>query len=289
MSKKVAKIFADKMIKMIEDGSAGGRWIAPWDKFASDLPINIVSKNHYNGINIFLLWAAGFASPYWGTMKQWNQAGAKIRKGEKPTQIIFYTTFESKTETDSNGDPVLIPAMRYYKVWNANQVEGWEAPETDNKQVLSKDDVRHRCDALIAATGAEIHHGGNRACYIPSKDCILLPEFNSFKNADAYYQTAFHELAHWTGHKSRMNRSFKNRFGDHAYALEELLAEMSAGIICAMVGIETHTRMDHAKYIKGWLEALKEKPQCLVSVASRASKVVDFLLEYENQKDQAAA
>lgn len=289
MSKKVAKIFADKMIKLIEDGQADGKWIAPWDKFASELPVNIVSKNHYNGINIFLLWAAGFASPYWATMKQWNEAGAKIRKGEKPTQIVFYTTFESKTETDKNGDPVLIPSMRYYKVWNANQVEGWEAPETNNKRVLSKDDIHHRCDEIIAATGAEIRHGGNRACYAPSVDCILLPEFNSFKDADAYYQTAFHELAHWTGHSSRMDRTFGKRFGDHAYALEELLAEMAAGIMCATLGLDTHTRLDHAKYIRGWLNALKDEPSSLMAVASRASKVVDFLLAYETEKQQIAA
>lgn len=289
MSKKVAKIFADKMIKMIEDGSADGKWVAPWDKFASDLPINMVSGKRYNGINIFLLWAAGYASPYWATFKQWSEAGAMIRKGEKPTQIVFYTTFESKTETDSNGDPKLIPSMRYYKVWNANQVEGWQAPEKPTKRVLTKDAIHHRCDELIDATGADIRHGGNRACYVPSHDCILMPEFNSFKDADAYYQTAFNELAHWTGHTARMDRTFGKRFGDHAYALEELLAEMSAGIMCATLGLETHTRMDHAKYIKNWLEALKDEPSSLMAVASRASKVVDYLLEYETIEDQAAA
>jgi antirestriction protein ArdC len=288
MSKKVHKIFADKMIQMIEDGSADGKWIAPWDKFASDLPVNMVSKKHYNGINIFLLWAAGFGSQYWGTMKQWNEAGATIRKGEKPTQIIFYTTFESKTETDSNGDPKVIPSLRYYKVWNGQQVEGWNEPAKTDR-VLTKDELHKRCDDLINATGADIRHGGNRACYVPSRDCILLPEFNSFRDADAYYQTAFHELAHWTGHTSRMDRTFGKRFGDHAYALEELLAEMSAGILCATVGLETHTRADHAKYIKNWLEALNERPECLVAVASQASKVVDYLLDYETQQDQAAA
>lgn len=288
MSIKVHKIFADKMITMIENGQADGQWVAPWDKFATDLPINVASKKHYNGINIFLLWAAGHASKYWATMKQWNAAGATIRKGERPTQIIFYTTFESKTETDSNGDPKVIPSMRYYKVWNANQVEGWNEPEQPQR-TLNKDAVHKRCDDLINATGAHIQHGGSKACYIPNMDRILLPEFNSFHHADAYYQTAFHELAHWTGAKSRMDRELSTRFGSHAYALEELLAEMSAGIMCATLGLETHTRADHAKYIKSWLEALKEQPQCLVAVASRASKVVDFLLEYETNVDQVAA
>lgn len=285
---KIHKIIAQKFIDMIENGMADGKWIAPWDKIASDLPMNFTNKRHYNGINIFLLWAAGYASPYWGTYKQWQEAGAQVKKGEKGTMIVFWKIVESKKKFDSDGNPETFPIPRYYKVFNSDQVEGWNAPTIETRE-HETNEIHAHCDAIINATGAKIRHGGNMAMYVPSLDVINLPEFEAFHTADDYYQTAFHELVHWTGHKSRLDRNIYNRFGDHAYALEELVAELGATIMGARVGIDISTRTDHAKYVKGWLKALKEEPSCLMHVASKSNKAVKFLLDFSAEQDKAEA
>ena len=287
---KIHKIIAQQFIDMIESGQADGKWVAPWDKFASDLPMNFTNNRAYNGINIFMLWAAGFGSQYWGTYKQWKEAGAQVKKGEKGTMIVFWKILESKSKTDSKGNPTTFPMLRYFKVFNAEQVDGWEAPESDPKRVHTTTEVHAHCDAIINATGADISHGGNRACFIPDMNRILLPEFESFHTPNDYYTTAFHELAHWTGHESRLDRNMRNRYGEHAYALEELVAELSAAIMDATVGIESTTRDDHAKYIKHWITALKEEPSCLMHVASQANKATQYILEmYEHEQAEAEA
>lgn len=287
-NEKIHRIIAQQFIDMIEGGMVNDKWKAPWNQFASTLPQNFTSKREYNGINIFMLWAQGHASPYWGTYKQWKEAGAQVKKGEKGTMVVFWKILESKKKFDNNGNPETFPMLRYSKVFNAEQVEGWTAPETSTTQ-NETNDIHRYCDEIIRQTGADIRHGGNRACFIPSLDVIHMPEFNSFIDADYYYQTLFHELAHWTGHESRLNRSFGKRFGDHEYALEELLAELASAIACAKAGIETTTRDDHAKYIKGWLEALKAEPASLMTVASKANKAVDYIMNPPKENEQAEA
>ena len=287
-NEKVHKIIAQQFIDMIEGGMVDGTWTAPWDKFASNIPMNFTSKREYNGINIFLLWAAKHASPFWGTYKQWKEAGAQVKKGEKGTMIVFWKILESKKKFDNDGNPETFPMLRYYKVFNAEQVEGWEAPNVQTRQ-NETNEIHEQCDSIIGNTGADIRHGGNMACFIPSLDVIHMPEFNSFHSADYYYQTLFHELVHWTGHDDRLAREFGKRFGDHAYALEELVAELGAAIACAKMGIDSTTRDDHAKYIKHWLKALKDEPSCLMAVASKSNKAVDYILDPPKEEQAEAA
>lgn len=285
---KVHKIVADKIIEQIKTGLANGSWKAPWDKFAGGIPLKVHNGQPYRGTNVFMLWFAGFNSPYWGTLNQWNKLGATIKKGQRSHIVVYCPRYEDKKDLDKDGKPkIKFGRLRYFKVFNAEQVEGWEAPNTNTRQ-LSKTELHQRCDELIQATGADITHGGSKACYIPATDQILLPEFNSFKDADAYYQTAFHELAHWTGADSRMDRDLCTKFGSQSYALEELLAEMSAAIMCATMGLDTHTRMDHAQYAKHWIEKLEETPECLTYIARNASEVVDYLLDFETVEDEMA-
>lgn len=289
---KIHKMVAQAFIDQIEAGMADGKWTAPWAKLATDFPTNAVTKNAYRGFNIFSLWGAGFSSPYWATFKQWKSVDAKVRKGSKGSLVVFWKIVDSKTQFDANGNPKKVPFLRFSKVFNADQVDGWTAPTVEDREPLSTNEIHAECDAMIAATGAEIQHGGNMACYIPSHDRILLPEFNAFRDADSYYQTAFHELAHWTGHASRLDRNLSNRFGSNAYALEELLAELTAAIVGVRMGIDATTRMDHAKYVKSWLTALREQPECLMHIASKASKVADYLIDgapAQMENDQAEA
>jgi len=280
-NQKIHKIVAQAFIDQIEAGMADGKWTAPWAKFATDFSTNAVTKKTYRGFNIFSLWSAGFSSPYWATFKQWKSIDATVKKGSKGSLVVFWKIIDSKTRFDANGNPEKVPFLRFSNVFNADQVDGWTAPTLEDRPTLSTNEIHAECDAMIAATGAEIQHGGNKACYIPSHDRILLPEFNAFHDADSYYQTAFHELAHWTGHASRLDRNLSTRFGSNAYALEELLAELTAAIVGVRMGIDVTTRMDHAKYVKSWLTALREQPECLMHIASKASKVADYLIEGE--------
>lgn len=291
MSAKIAKIVAQRFIDMIESGMADGKWTAPWVKMATDFPTNAVTGKQYRGYNIFSLWAAGFRSQHWATFNQWKSVDATVKKGEKGTLVVFWKIIDSKYETDSKGNPKKVPFLRFTNAFNSEQVEGWTAPSVDEREPLTKNEIHAQCDDLIALTGAKIVHGGNHACYIPSMDMIQLPEQHCFRDADSYYQTTFHEIAHWTGHESRLDRTFGKRFGDHAYALEELLAELTAAIVGVRMGIDATTRTDHAKYVKHWLKALKEQPECLMTVASKADKVAEYIIEGAPavEEDQAEA
>jgi antirestriction protein ArdC len=166
-------------------------------------------------------------------------------------------------------------------VFNADQVDGFEAPPLpepkDPAQILD------RAEAFIAATGADIRHGGNRAFYRFPDDFIQMPERERFMGTEtstateSYYSTLLHELTHWTGSAKRCDRAFGKRFGDEAYAVEELVAELGAAFLCADLGITLEPRADHAAYIDNWLKVLKADKKAIFTAASQAAKATDYL------------
>lgn len=281
----------DTIITMIENGQADGSWSAPWNQ-ATSMPVNLVSKNNYNGINVLLLWGSalrqGFSSNVWASYKQWSEKGCQVKKGSKSTMITFWKSYE-KTVVQADGttedETRIVP--RYYNVFNADQVEGYDAPTVDATET-SLERIQ-RIDQVIINTGANIVYGGNRACYIPSMDQIALPNFQDFTSVEGFYSTAFHELAHWTGSKTRLDRDLSGRFGDESYAMEELVAELSAAFTCANLGITSETRQDHAKYIKSWLKVLKNDKKAISAAASKASKATDFIMQGEATEEQSIA
>lgn len=186
----------------------------------------------------------------------------------------------TRIKTDEPADDNTEPGMRWYastfSVFNAAQVDGWETPAPVNP--LPDDQRNEQADRFYRAAGASIVDG-TQAAYNFGIDRIEIPPFASFKEPSGYYATLAHEHGHWTGHETRLNRSFSGKFGDPAYALEELVAELSAAFTCAALGLMPVARRDHAAYLANWVSALKASPKILWSVASKAQAATDFLVK----------
>lgn len=263
-------------------------WRPPWVSMAATgLPENAASGARYRGVNIINLWAEaqlrGFGSARWATYRQWLRLGAQVRRGERASRVVFYRPVrrEEPEETEEEeGEPEgrAIPIVRSSAVFNAEQVDGFEDPGARIEPREGTESVP-ACEALIEATGAEIRRNAGRAFYDPADDYIGLPADELFGSAEGRYSTTFHELTHWTGHRSRLDRreAMEARFGSRAYAAEELVAELGAAFLCAGFGLEPEPRSDHAAYIKHWVGLLTDDGRAIFTAASRASDAVEFL------------
>jgi antirestriction protein ArdC len=277
----------DKIVSAIERGA--GEFRLPWHRSAGNImrPVNIASKKSYRGVNVVALWAyaeeSGYSSGTWGTYKQWTEAGAQVRKGEKAAYVVFYKELEYAADPDS-GDAATETRLfaRATPVFAAEQVDGYQI------QVIAPLPATviapiEQAEAFVAATGACIMHGGGRAFYRPSTDSIQLPPREAFIGsptstpAESYYSTLCHELTHWTSPESRCNRQLGKRFGDDAYAIEELIAELGAAFLCVDLGITAEPRADHAQYLASWLAVLKADKKAIFTAASKASEAAAFL------------
>ena len=281
--KDVAQIITDKIIAMLEDADAN-KWERPWNFTGLGLPHNAVTGKAYRGTNWFWLMVAGgnFASNAWAGYNQWKTIGATVRGGEKATSILVPIVYNRK---DSNGDEITDAnaatekGMTYksYPVFNAEQVDGYEAPKTDDVPLATRID---HAEKWIANANADTREGNDgRAYYNYVADFISMPPLASFKNTEGYYATILHELTHWTGHESRCDRNLKGNDGaDRAdYALKELAAEIASAMQCSMLGITSEPRPDHAHYIKGWLKRLKNDKRAIIKAATLAQKAIDHL------------
>jgi antirestriction protein ArdC len=263
-------------------------WHKPWAAGHIAGPVSRPLRANgkpYNGINIIMLWATamqrGYNAPIWMTYRQAAELGAHVRKGEKGT-LVVYANKITRVETDEDtGEEVArdIPFLKGYRVFNVEQIENLPAHYTATHPPRQRPEQRiARAEAFFAATGIEIRHGGNSAHYVPALDYVQMPPFESFHDAAAYYGTLGHECVHATRHNARLGRDFgQKRFGDHAYAMEELTAEIGAAFLCADLEIEPQIRDDHAPYIASWLKVLKDDKRAIFTAASHAQRAVDFL------------
>lgn len=278
-----------KIIKDMESGLLP--WVQPWSNGASGtLPLNATTRRNYSGVNVLLLWGtsqvAGYQSQEWLTYNQAQSVGAQVRKGERGTTIYFADKFVPKTEKAKPvEDQRSLYFLKAFSVFNVAQCDGIEpaarVPMTERQSI-------DRAEALIANTGAQVDIGGDKAFYRPAVDRIQLPPQQAFApNQINYYRTAFHEIGHWTGHASRLDRAYGKRFGDSAYAREELVAEMASAFVCASLDIVPTVR--HADYIGSWLEVLKTDNKAIFTAASHASKAADFILSRAQVAQQQAA
>jgi antirestriction protein ArdC len=227
----------------------------------------------------------GYSSPVWLTYNQAAQAGGSVRKGEKGTAVFFWN-FTEKTNAET-GKLEKIVFAKAYTVFNLDQCDNVPAPKSAPQlSVFERNDA---AEAVIAQTGAIIIHGGDRACYVQALDSIRLPERQSFLTADGYYSTAFHELGHWTGAKSRLDRTFGKAFGDEAYAAEELVAELTAAFVCGALGFDNPARDDHAAYLASWAKVLRSDPKAFITAAGKAQKAADFILNTQQEAQVAQA
>lgn len=278
----------DRIVEAIEAGAEG--FEMPWRRWgeATAQPINAFSRRPYRGINTLWLWAtaelAGFSSGQWATYRQWEGAGATVQKGAKGCPILFWKTTANQPHGDEreDGDDTA-PASgrarflaRVYYVFNAEQVTGATSGRT--KPVLSPAERVAAAEDFIAATGAQIRHGGDRACYVAKIDQIWLPHFEQFRNAESYYSVVAHEAVHWTGAKHRLNRDLSGRFGTDCYAMEELVAELGAAFVAAHLGLSVEPRPDHAAYIASWLRVLRGDSRAILTASAKAQEAVDYLI-----------
>ena len=277
----------DKIVSAIERGA--GDFRLPWHPATGNIvrPVNIASKKAYHGVNVVALWAYaeefGYSSGVWGTYKQWSQAGAQVRKGEKAAFVVFYKELEVAADPES-GDAETATRLfaRATPVFATEQVDGYQVPVIDPLPATVITRIE-QAEAFVAATGATIHHGGTRAFYRPSTDSIQLPPREAFIGtptstpAESYYSTLCHELTHWTSHETRCNRQLGKRFGDQAYAIEELVGELGAAFLCADLRITDVPRADHAHYLASWLAVLKADKKAIFTAASKASEATAFL------------
>ena len=276
----------DQIVSALENGVRP--WHQPWNAGHMEGRVALPLRHNgvaYRGVNVLALWmqamAKGYAAPVWMTFKQALALGANVRKGEKGS-LVVYADKITRTETDaSTGEDSerAIPFMKGYTVFNVEQVEGlpehyYGKPEvpTDTVQRIA------HAESFFAATGANVVHGGSRACYVPSTDNIHMPCIDFFRDAESYYATRAHETCHWTRHKSRLDREFgRKRFGDEGYAMEELVAELGAAFLSADLELTPELRDDHASYIEHWLKVLKSDNRAIFTAASHAQRAADFL------------
>lgn len=209
------------------------------------MPVNALTKNGYNGVNVVSLWVAAeirrYSAPVWATYRQWQELGAQVRKDEKSSLVIFYKEYETEADPQIQDDDGKRRFARASYVFNAAQVDGFELPSAP--QPLGPIERIEAADRFVAATNARIEHGGDQAYYVPSSDHIQMPAEGLFCGSDTmsreegYYATLVHELTHWSGAKHRLDRNLQTRFGEEAYAAEELVAEIGAAFLCAELGI----------------------------------------------------
>jgi antirestriction protein ArdC len=278
MSALLYQQVTDKIIAELETGNIPS-WVKNWSGAAGS-DCNVITKKTYSGINTIILGMSGFKSPYWGTYKQWLSIGAKINKDQFSNyqSIVFYAPVKTAKKQDNEEKQQVYKLMRYFRVYNAEQVTGFEAPALPVPRVFN--DIAS-VEALTVKSGAKLQFGGDRAYYSPSQDYIAMPHKTQFNSEASYYATLLHELSHWSGHKSRLDRDLSGRFGNEAYAAEELIAELSAAFLCARYSITGELR--HASYIASWLRVLKNDNKAIFKAAALAQKSADYLAGFAGE------
>lgn len=274
-------------------------WVQPWSsaKAGIGLPRNAGSGRAYSGINVLILWGAviegGYPSQDWLTFRQALAAGGCVRKGEKGRTVFYADRFVPKGEREGtsgeahDGEPRAIPFLKRFTVFNVAQCEGLPEKLTRGGAPLPEREPHAAAEALIATSGADFRIGGSAAYYVPALDYVQVPPQPAFHQQIDYYRTALHELGHWTGHRSRLDRDQTGRHGSGAYAREELCAELTSAFLCGALGIMPTVR--HADYLGAWLAVLREDARAIFKAASQASKAADFLLNGADASQLEAA
>lgn len=281
----------DKIVALLEQGTMP--WRKPWDAqkcVSANRPMNPVTGRAYRGINTVMLAMSPLsftsADPRWCTLKQANDRGWKIRKGEKSTVIFFYKPLELRNGDKDDEGGKTIPLLRTYLVFHASQIEGIPefipagAPKPVFERVAD-------ADAIIKASGVRVELGGDRAFYRASTDHIQMPPDEAFHSPEAWAATILHELGHATGAEHRLDRDLTGRFGSTAYSREELRAELASLFVGEALGLPTDVP-NHASYVKSWIDMLKNDKRELFRAAADAQRIADYILQFHPENQQAA-
>lgn len=259
-------------------------WRKPW-KAQSGLPRNLVSKKPYRGINVLLLHAMSYESPFFLTFRQAQELGGSVRKGEKACPVVFWKQFE--VEDKETGEKEKVPMARFYSVFNVSQCDGLKNIPTQVVEMPLSAPTKPEEIVAFMPKRPEIKHGMRKAFYSPREDIVAMPDRARFDDEAAYFGTLFHELVHGSGHPSRLNRptlTESQGFGSNPYCKEELIAEMGAAFLCGHAGIAEGTIENSASYIQNWLEALQNDKKLIVQAAAQAQKAADFILGVKHEE-----
>jgi antirestriction protein ArdC len=263
-------------------------WRRPWAA-STGLPVNAATGKRYRGLNVFVLWATaadrGYTGGGWLTFKQAQALGGTVRRGEKGTPVVFWRilTKDAPAGSPEGTQADTFPMLRHYTVFHVSQCDG--LPEALTATPSPEAEPIAAAEALTAryTDAPPVQHGGDRAYYSPRLDHVQMPPRAAFDTPAAYYWTLWHELAHSTGHASRLARPELTaiaRFGDEAYSTEELTAELSAALMAGLSGLDAPDALaQSASYLQGWLTALKAEPRMLLTAAARAQKAVDYMTD----------
>jgi antirestriction protein ArdC len=280
----LASRFSNQILVMLDKGVRP--WAQPWQNGDTSRILRPLRANGipYGGVNTLMLWlsanAHGFTNPSWMTYRQAAMLGGHVMKGEHGTPIVYASTLTKTDQKDGETIERKIPFMRGYKVFNVQQIEELPAHfyEPPPGRLDPKERIAH-AEEFFASTGAEIHHGGNKAFYTIRDDYIRMPAFESFNDPESYYSCLSHEITHWTRHPSRLARDFgRQRFGDEGYAREEIVAEIGSAILCSELDLTPEIREENAAYIDHWRKFIREDKNFIFKAAAHAQRAADFVI-----------
>lgn len=289
----VAEIVTQQVIKGLEQGYIP--WRKPWH--SGMRPMNFLSKHEYQGVNIFMAELAcefgNYQYPLFASFKQIAEKGWKLRKGAKGHIVTFTKTYNKTVDVKDDSDNVIdtttkhYSILRYYYVFNIGDIDPKSKGFKIKNYLPKANEVVINLNAmkLVKKRKPDIRYGGDRACYTPLLDYIQMPEQQWFAEQNEFYLTLFHELTHWTGHETRLNRDIRNLFGDHKYSKEELVAECGANMLAMLCGIENEVPANSIAYVQSWIKALQNDPKMVIHAAAQANKAVEFI---KNGKLKAA-
>lgn len=296
MNKEYAEQVAARIIEQLEQGTAP--WQKPWQPGELTLPYNASTGNPYKGMNSIWLSMQGYSDPRWLTYNQAANEGAQVRRGSKGSRIMYWKFEDERQARDAQGKPVRDaegkpvkervrlehPRAFFATVFNAEQIDG--LPPLVPKPAMPEPERIARAEMILTNSQAVIQHvAGDRAYYSPSNDSITLPLRSQFPTTDSYYATALHELGHWTGHPSRLDRDLVHPFGSEGYAREELRAEIASLMLGQRLDVG-HDPSQHAAYVGSWVKALKEDPREIFRAAADAEKISTFVMAFEHEQVQ---
>ena len=287
----IYKEVTDNMIQALKNGAPP--WIRPWTKDNSyaGRPVNAVTGRKYSGVNVPILWSSalenGYPSDRWLTFRQASTIGGKVCKGQKSTIAVLYRDVEvsnpdasSESEDEQTTKKVFVKGFSLFNVaqcdWLPSEVANGPAVEVPDPTW----DKHPGADKLVSASGASILHKGESAFYVPKQDYIGMPARCAFEKPAGYYSTLLHELTHWTGHESRLNRpgiASPKGINSESYAAEELVAEIGSAFLCADFGIPGELR--HEGYVLWWIKLLDHNPKAIFQASAEASRAADYLFD----------
>lgn len=279
LQQSVAEIF----IRGLEDGTS--QWVKPWSgETIPSLSYNPISGVQYRGGNQMILTIAEWlmskrdlnptGDRRWMTYKQAAAVGAQVRKGEKSQMLTSYKEIEDRRGVEPGKDPVRRLVAFPFFVFHASQIDGLPPPQVPEPRPL--DERMAQAQQIVDDLGVPVLPGGNVACYVPSKDRILMPAREAFHDDPSWMATLLHECAHATGHTSRLDRKFSFDRKGEEYAREELRAEMSSFDMCRRLGVP-YDPSQHIAYVNSWVQILKKDPAELMRAAADADRILKFL------------